>query len=148
MKSGTIRALQEWDDYLAAQGLHFDACILKLTGSAHVPDEQNVAFLQLDDALAKVEVEKAISAFIRDGSWPTLDCRQCLNLSFRAHTARGVIHEILNGTPVGITIQAGLPDLKNRAAFLQWFLIDCWNRCGQTFLAVTTDQWLKTRGNP
>lgn len=76
-----ILLLQRWDDFLAAQGVYFDARIVELQERPHVPDEENVAFLQVDERLAKPAIEKAVAAFIRDGSWPTLGYRECLHLT-------------------------------------------------------------------
>jgi hypothetical protein len=112
----------------------------------HVPDEQNVSFLQVDERLAKPAIEKAVAAFIRDGSWPTLDYRECLHLTFRAHLARETILAVLRGTPQGMAIKPALPDLENREAALRWFLVDLWNLGGKPFLAVMADTWVKTRG--
>ena len=145
-ESDQILLLQKWDAFLAAQGTYFDACIVKLIGHPHVADEESVAFLQVDDKLAKPAVEKAAAAFIRDGTWPTLDYRECLHLILRAHVARATILAVLGGTPQAMAIKAALPDLENRGAAIRWFLVDLWNVAGKPFLAGMADDFLKTRG--
>src|SRR6266542_924698 len=138
--------LQQLDDYLTEQGDYLDQCIVKLTGRPHVPDEQNVAFLEVDDRLARPMIEDAVSAFTRDRSWPTLDYRECLHLIYRAHIARKVIQAVLRGDPQATAMKAALPDLQNREDTLRWFLVALWNLGGKAFLRAMGDDWLKTRG--
>jgi hypothetical protein len=137
--------LKRWDDFLAAQGSYFDDCIVKLIGHPHVADEENVAFLQIDDKLAKPAIENAVAVFIRDKAWPSLDYRESLHLLLRLYIARKVLLAILEQTPHGVAIEPALPDLKNREDALRWFLIDLWNLGGKPFLAVMADAWLKGR---
>jgi hypothetical protein len=137
--------LRRWDNFLAAQVAYFDAHIVELVGHPHVPDEENVAFLQVDEKLAKPAIEEAVAEFICDGSWTRLDYRECLHLVFRAHVARTIISAVLRGTPQGTAIEPTLPDLKNREDAIQWFLIDLWNLVGKPFLAAVADDWLKKR---
>src|SRR5215469_7373361 len=64
--------LQSWDNRLAAQSVYFDMCVAKHLGHTHITDEKNIAFLRVDQGLAKPVIEKAVASFIREGSWPGL----------------------------------------------------------------------------
>jgi hypothetical protein len=128
--------LQSWDNRLAAQNIYFDMCIAKKIGHAHIADERNVAFLRTDQGLAKPSVEKAVAAFIREGSWPTLTHRECLHLVVRIQLARKVLAAILQETPQGMVVKSQMPDLGNREHAIRWLLVDLWNLGGKAFLAA------------
>jgi hypothetical protein len=144
-ESEQILLLQRWDGYLAEQGCHLDACIVKLMGHPYTPDEQSTAFLLVDEKLSRPTIEKAVSEFIHGDAWPTLGTGEYLHLVFRAHMARVVIKAILRGDSQGAAIKPGLPDLKNREDAIRWFLVDLWNIGGRAFLGAMGDDWLKTR---
>jgi len=137
--------LQSWDNRLAAQNIYFDMCIAKKIGHAHVADEKNVAFLRIDQGLAKRSVEKAVAAFIREGSWPALSHRDCLHLVVRTQLARKVLAAILQETPQGMVIKSQMPDLGNREYAIRWFLVDLWNLAGKAFLAAMARDFLEKR---
>ena len=138
--------LRQWDDYLAAQGRYLDECIVKLTGKPHTPSEHNVAFLLVDEELAKPVIEDAVKVFINENGWPSLEYRECLHLIYRAHIARKVIQSVLRGDPQAALMKPALPDLTNRKDALRWFLVDLWNIGGRVFLRAMGDDWLKARG--
>jgi hypothetical protein len=111
-------------------------CLAKKIGRAHVADEQNVAFLRIDQGLAKPAIEKAVTAFIREGGWPTLTHREHLHLIVRIQLARKVLAAILQATPQGMVVRSQMPDLGNREHTIRWFLVDLWNLGGKAFLAA------------
>ncbi len=137
--------LQSWDNRLAAQNVYFDLCIAKHIGHAHVRDGKNVASLRVDQGLAKAAVEKAVAAFIRDGSWPALTHRECLHLVVRIQLARKIVAAILQSTPQGMVVKSQMPDLGNREHAIQWFLVDLWNLAGKAFLAAMARDFLERR---
>jgi hypothetical protein len=128
--------LEAWDNRLAAQNIYFDMCVAKEIGRAHIADEKNVGFLRIDQGLAKPPVEKAVAAFIRDGSWPALTHREHLHLIVRIQLARKVVSAIREGTPQGMVVKSQMPDLGNREHAIRWFLVDLWNLGGKAFLAA------------
>jgi hypothetical protein len=137
--------LEAWDNRLAAQNVYFDMCVAKHIGRAHVADEKNVAFLRVDQGLAKPMIEKAVAAFIRDGSWPTLTQREYLHLIVRIQLARKVVVAIRQGTPQGVVVKSLMPDLGNRETAIRWFLVDLWNFAGKAFLAAMARDLLEKR---
>jgi hypothetical protein len=137
--------LEAWDNRLAAQNVYFEVCIAKQIGHARVANEKNVAFLRIDQGLAKPVIEKAVAAFIREGSWPTLTHRECLHLIVRIQLARKVLGNILQATPPGMIIKSQMPDLGNREHAIRWFLVDLWNLGGKAFLAAMADDFYKRR---
>jgi hypothetical protein len=128
--------LEAWDNRLAAQSVYFDRCVAKHIGRGHVVDEKNVAFLRVDQGLAKRAIEKAVLAFINDGGWPALTHREYLHLIVRVQLARKVLAAILHATPPGMVIRSQMPDLQNREHMIQWLLVDLWNLGGKAFLAA------------
>jgi hypothetical protein len=128
--------LEAWDNRLAAQNVYFDMCVAKHIGRAHVLDEKNVAFLRGDQGLAKPAIEKAVTAFIGEASWPALTHREYLHLIVRIQLARKVLAAIRQGTPQGIVLRSQMPDLGNREYAIRWFLVDLWNLGGKAFLAA------------
>jgi hypothetical protein len=128
--------LEHWDNRLAAQNAYFDRYVARRVGHVHVLGEKNVAYLQGDESLAKPAIEKAVAAFIREGSWPPLTCDECLHLMVRVYLARQVLAAIRRGTPQGMVIQSQMPDLQDREHVIQWFLMDLWNLGGKAFLAA------------
>jgi hypothetical protein len=137
--------LEAWDNRLAAQNIYFDICVAKHNGSAQLANEKNVAFLRVDQGLAKPVIEKAVAAFIREGSWPALTHREHLHLIVRIQLARKVLAAILQATPQGMVIKSQMPDLGNREHAIRWFLIDLWNLGGKAFLAAMADDFLGKR---
>jgi hypothetical protein len=137
--------LEAWDNRLAAQNVYFDMCVAKHMGHAHGADEKDVAFLRVDQGLAKPAIEKAVAAFIRQGSWPALTHRECLHLIVRVQLARKVVTAIRQGTPQGIVVKSLMPDLGNREHAIQWFLVDLWNLGGKAFLAAMARDFLGKR---
>jgi hypothetical protein len=137
--------LEAWDNRLAAQNVYFDVCITKQIGHALVADEKNVAFLRVDQGLAKPAIEKAVAAFILEGSWPALTHRECLHLIVRIQLARKVLGNIRQATPPGMIIKSQMPDLGNREHAIRWFLVDLWNLGGKAFLAAMADDFSKRR---
>jgi hypothetical protein len=134
--------LQSWDNRLAAQNVYFDICIAKRIGHTHITDEKNVTFLRVNQGLAKPAVEKAVAAFIRQGSWPALTHRECLHLVVRIQLARKVLASILQATPQGMVVKSQMPDLGNREHAIQWLLVDLWNLAGKAFLAAMAHDFL------
>jgi hypothetical protein len=128
--------LEAWDNRLAAQSIYFDMCLAKKIGHAQVADEKNVPFLRVDQGLAKPAIEKAVTAFIRDGAWPALTHREHLHLIVRIQLARKVMAAILQGTPQGMIVKSQMPDLGNREHAIRWLLLDLWNLGGKAFLAA------------
>jgi hypothetical protein len=137
--------LEAWDNRLAAQNIYFNMCVAKKIGHTHVADEKNVAFLRTDQGLAKPAVEKAVAAFIREGSWPALTHREYFHLIVRIQLARKVVAAIRQGSPQGMVVKSQMPDLGNREHAIQWFLIDLWNLGGKAFLAAMARDFLGKR---
>jgi hypothetical protein len=137
--------LEAWDNRLAAQNVYFDMCVAKHIGHAHVVIEKNIAFLRVDQGLAKPAIEKAVAAFIREGSWPALTHREHLHLIVRIQLARKVVAAIRQGTPQGMVVKSQMPDLANREHAIRWFLVDVWNLGGKAFLAALADDFSKRR---
>jgi hypothetical protein len=137
--------LEAWDNRLAAQNVYFDMCVAKRSGHAHNADEKNVAFLRVDQGLAKPAIEKAVAAFIREGSWPALTHREHLHLIVRIQLARKVVATIRQGTPQGMVVKSQMPDLGNREHAIRWFLVDLWNLGGKAFLAAMARDFLGKR---
>ena len=136
--------LEAWDNRLAAQNVYFDACVAKHIDHRHVA-VKNVAFLRIDQGLAKPAIEKAVGAFIRDGSWPALTHREHLHLIVRIRLARKVAAAIRQGTPQGMVVKSLMPDLGNREQAIRWFLVDLWNLAGKAFLAAMARDLLGKR---
>jgi hypothetical protein len=134
--------LEAWDNRLTAQNVYFDMCVAKQIGHGHVVDEKNVAFLRIDQGLAKPAIEKAVAAFIREGSWPALTHREHLHLIVRIQLARKVVAAIQQGTPQGMIVKSQMPDLGNREHAIRWFLVDLWNLGGKAFLAAMAGDFL------
>ena len=137
--------LEAWDNRLAAQNVYFDMCVAKHIGHAQVADEKSVEFLRVDQGLAKPAIEKAVAAFICDGSWPALTHREHLHLIVRIQLARKLTAAILQGTPQGMVVKSLMPDLGNREHAIRWFLIDLWNLAGKAFLAAMANDFLGKR---
>jgi hypothetical protein len=137
--------LEAWDNRLAAQNVYFDMCIAKHADHAHVAAEKNVAFLRVDQGLAKPAVEKAVATFIREGYWPALTHREYLHLIVRIQLARKVVAAIRQGTPQGMVVKSQMPDLGSREHAIQWFLVDLWNLGGKAFLAAMARDFLGKR---
>src|SRR5262245_53677256 len=135
--------LEAWDNRLAAQNIYFDLCVAKKVGHARVTDEKNVAFLRVDQGLAKPAIEKAVAAFIREGLWPALTHREHLHLIVRIQLARKVVAAIRQATPQGMVVKSQMPDLENREHAIRWFLIDLWNLGGKAFLAAMASDSLE-----
>jgi hypothetical protein len=137
--------LEAWDNRLAAQNVYFDVCVAKHIGHGHVAGEKDVAFLRIDQGLAKPAIEKAVAAFIRDSSWPALTHREHLHLIVRIRLARKVVEAIRQGTPQGMVVKSLMPDLGNREHAIRWFLVDLWNLGGKAFLAAMARDLLGKR---
>jgi hypothetical protein len=137
--------LEAWDNRLTAQIVYFDMCVAKHIGHGYVADEKNVAFLRIDQGLAKPAIEKAVAAFIHEGSWPTLTQREYLHLIVRIQLARKVVAAIRQGTPQGMVVKSLMPDLGNREHAIRWFLVDLWNLGGKAFLAAMARDFLGKR---
>ncbi len=127
--------LEAWDNRLAAQNVYFDMCVAKHIGHGHVAVKK-VAFLRIDQGLAKPAIEKAVAAFIQESSWPALTHREHLHLIVRIQLARKVVAAIRQGTPQGLVLKSLMPDLGNREHAIRWFLVDLWNLAGKAFLAA------------
>jgi hypothetical protein len=128
--------LEAWDNRLAAQNVYFDMCVARHIGHGQVAGEKDVAFLRIDQGLAKPAIEKAVAAFIRDSFWPALTHREHLHLIVRIRLARKVVAAIQHGTPQGMVVKSLMPDLGNREHAIRWFLVDLWNLGGKAFLAA------------
>jgi len=137
--------LEAWDNRLAAQNVYFDMCVAKHIGHAHNADEKNVAFLRVDQGLAKPAIEKAVAGFVREGSWPALTHREYLHLIVRIQLARKVVAAIRQGTPQGMVVKSQMPDLANREHAIRWFFVDLWNLAGKAFLAAMAGDLLGKR---
>ena len=137
--------LEAWDNRLAAQNVYFDMCVAKRIGHVRVVDEKNIASLRVDQGLAKPAIEKAVDAFIREGSWPALTQREYLHLIVRIQLARKVVAAIRQATPQGMVVKSQMPDLANREYAIQWFLVDLWNLAGKAFLAAMARDFLEKR---
>ncbi len=137
--------LEAWDNRLAAQNVYFELCVAKQIGQPRVADEKSVASLRMDQGLAKPAIEKAIAAFIREGSWPNLTHREYLHLIVRIQLARKVVAAIRDNTPQGMVVKSQMPDLENREYAIQWFLVDLWNLAGKAFLAAMARDFLEKR---
>jgi hypothetical protein len=134
--------VEAWDNRLAAQNIYFEMCVARKIGRAHVVDEKNVAFLRIDQGLARPSVEKAVATFISDGAWPSLTHREHLHLIIRIQLARKVVAAIRQSTPQGMIVKSQMPDLGNREYAIRWFLIDLWNLGGKAFLAAMARDFL------
>ena len=137
--------LEAWDNRLAAQNVYFDMCVAKHIGHGQVAGEKDVAFLRIDQGLAKPSIEKAVAAFIRDSFWPALTHREHLHLIVRIRLARKVVEAIRQGTPQGMVVKSLMPDLGNREHAIRWFLVDLWNLGGKAFLAAMARDLLGKR---
>jgi hypothetical protein len=137
--------LEAWDNRLAAQNVYFEMCVAKHIGEARVADEKGIASLRVDQGLAKPAIEKAVAAFIREGSWPALTHREYLHLIVRIQLARKVVAAIRDGTPQGMVVKSQMPDLGNREYAIHWFLVDLWNLAGKPFLAAMARDFLEKR---
>ena len=137
--------LEAWDNRLAAQNVYFDMCVAKRVGQARVVDDKSIASLRADQGLAKPAIEKAVGAFIRDGSWPALTHREHLHLIVRIRLARKVAAAIRQGTPQGMVVKSQMPDLGNREYAIRWFLVDLWNLAGKAFLTAMANDYSKKR---
>jgi hypothetical protein len=137
--------LEAWDNRLAAQNVYFDMCVAKHIGHGHVAGEKDVAFLRIDQGLAKPAIEKAVAAFILDGSWPALTHREHLHLIVRIQLARKIVAAIRQGTPQGMVVKSLMPDLGNREHAIRWFLVDLWNLGGKAFLEAMARDLLGKR---
>jgi hypothetical protein len=137
--------LEAWDNRLAAQNVYFDMCVAKHIGHGHVADEGDVAFLRVDQGLAKPAIEKAVAAFIGEGAWPALTHREHLHLIVRIQLARKVVAAIRQGTPQGMVVKTQMPDLGNREHAIRWFLVDLWNLGGKAFLVAMASDLSKKR---
>ena len=140
--------LEAWDNRLAAHNVYFDMCVAKRIGHARVVDEKSIASLRVDQGLAKPAIEKAVGAFIREGSWPTLTYREYLHLIVRIQLARKVVAAIRQATPQGMVVKSQMPDLANRDYAIQWFLVDLWNLAGKAFLTAMARDFLEKRVEP
>src|SRR5438309_7502421 len=140
--------LEAWDNRLAAQNVYFDMCVAKRVGQARVVDDKSIASLRVDQGLAKPAIEKAVGAFIRDGSWPALTHREHLHLIVRIQLARKVVAAIRQGTPQGMVLKSLMPDLGNRENAIRWFLVDLWNLGGNALLAARACDFLEKRTEP
>src|SRR5439155_20418298 len=152
-QSANITGLEEplieaWDNRLGAQNVYFDMCVAKHIGHGQVAHEKNVAFLRIDQGLAKLAIGKAVAAVIRDGSWPALTHREHLHLIVRIRLARKVVAAIRQGTPQGMVVKSLMPDLGNRENAIRWFLVDLWNLGGKAFLAAMACDFLEKRTEP
>jgi hypothetical protein len=134
--------LEAWDNRLAAQNVYIDRCVAKHIGHGQVAGEKDVAFLRIDQGLAKPAIENAVAAFIRDGSWPALTHREHLHLIVRIQLARKIVAAIRQGTPQGMVVKSLMPDLGNREHAIRWFLVDLWNLGGKAFLAAMARDFL------
>ena len=137
--------LEAWDNRLAAQSVYFDRCVARQNGHTQIADEKDVAFLRVDQGLAKPLIEKAVTAFIGDGSWPALTHREHLHLIVRIRLARKVLAAIRQGTPQGMVVKSQMPELTNRENAIRWFLLDLWNLAGKAFLAAMASDFLEKR---
>jgi hypothetical protein len=137
--------LDSWDNRLAAQNIYFDMCVARKIGHAHVADAKHVAFLRIDQGLAKPSVEKAVAAFIREGCWPALTHREHLHLIVRIQLARKIVAAIREGTPQGMMVKSQMPDLGNREDAIRWFLVDLWSLGGKAFLAAMANDFSARR---
>jgi hypothetical protein len=137
--------LEAWDNRLAAQNIYFDMCVAKKMRQPHVANEKSVAFLRTDQGLAKPAIEKAVIAFIREGSWPALTHREHLHLIVRIQLARKVVAAIRDGTPQGMVVRSQMPDLADRGEAIRWFLVDLWNLGGKAFLAAMANDFSNRR---
>ena len=137
--------LEAWDNRLAAQNVYFDMRVAKHAGRGHVADEKNVAFLRIDQGLAKPVIEKAVATFIRESSWPALTHREHLHLIVRIQLAQKVVATIRQGTPQGMVVKSQMPDLANREHAIRWFLVDLWTLAGKAFLAAMAGDLLGKR---
>jgi hypothetical protein len=137
--------LEAWDNRLAAQNVYFDICVAKHMDHGHVAGEKDVAFLRIDQGLAKPAIEKAVAAFILDGSWPALTHREHLHLIVRIQLARKIVAAIRQGTPQGMVVKSLMPDLGNREHAIRWFLVDLWNLGGKAFLGAMARDLLGKR---
>jgi len=137
--------LEAWDNRLAAQNVYFEMCVAKHTGHARVVDDKSIVALRVDQELAKPAIEKAVGAFIRDGSWPALTHREHLHLIVRIRLARKVVAAIRQCTPQGMVVKSQMPDLGNREYAIRWFLVDLWNLAGKAFLAAMARDFLEKR---
>jgi hypothetical protein len=140
--------LEAWDNRLAAQSVYFDMCVARHIGRARVADEKDVAFLRVDQGLAKPAIEKAVTAFIREGSWPALTHREHLHLIVRVQLARKILAAILQATPQGMVVKSQMPDLGDRELTIRWFLVDLWNLAGKGFLAAMARDFVEKRTEP
>ncbi len=86
------RDLQRWIDFLGAQITVFDAAYLAKMGEPHRANPTLVAFLKVNNEMAKEKVESAVIEFARSKAWPAsaLTGDQLVNLTHRAHSAREV----------------------------------------------------------
>lgn len=140
--------LRSWSDFLDFQIATFEDDIIAKTGKPHVPDETNVAFLQVDDSLVKPGVERAIDSFIETAVWPSLNYNEALNLVHRASAARGLLLACLNGQMRPDRLAVKPPKPADYRRFVQWLLVDLWNARGKAYIKALTEHWLREHRAP
>jgi hypothetical protein len=140
------RDLQRWDDLLAEQMLTLDAAHVTTTGKPHVASSELVAFLKMNNDLVKERVEQAVAAYADTEQWPAwLTGDQIVNLTHRAHAARGLLQSMLKRQlPNAQTLR--MPKANDHRRFLRWLLIDTWNLMGAAYIAALTNRFLADQG--
>ena len=135
------RQLQYWIDFLAEQIVALEALHLVATEEPHLASPELVAFLQMNDAIVKEQVERAVAEFVQRNIWPSwLTPDQIVNLAHRATMAHGLLIMILNGQFLHAdTLQ--IPKSRDRSKFLQWLFIDLWRYGGVPYLDALTNSY-------
>lgn len=136
------RELQHWIDFLGQQMVALDAEHEAITGKRHVASVELVAFLKMNDGLVKARVEQAIAEFIEAGDWPSsLTGDEIVNLTHRANAPLGLLHSLLKRQVQNVAVLR-MPQSSDRANFVRWLFIDCWNRGGAAYLEALTNTYL------
>ncbi len=139
------RDLQRWIDFLGAQITVFDAAYLAKMGEPHRANPTLVAFLKVNNEMAKEKVESAVIEFARSKAWPAsaLTGDQLVNLTHRAHSAREVLLAIQSGKlPRNAPQALQIPRSNNEPQMIKWLFIALWNRAGEPYLDALTNAYL------
>jgi hypothetical protein len=139
------KQLGPWIDFLQNQIVALDAAHLAKTGEPHVANATLVAFLKVNDEMAREKIERAVAAFGGDSeSWPpSLTGDQIVNLTHRANSAKGLLQAIVSGKLPRNTPKAlRAPPAQNRSQFIKWLFVDLWKLGGSAYLEGLTNSYL------
>lgn len=113
--------LSQWIDFLQNQIVALDAAYLAKMGKPHVANVELVAFLKVNDEMAREKIERAVAAFGLSEAWPLwLTGDQIVNLTHRANCAKGLLQSMVSGTLPRNTPKALRATPCKRSKFIRW----------------------------